>query len=65
MEYTLNIALTGKSTKENGYTKWKSNTKVKTLTFVLGLRPVANMMWEKPSTVPFLVFKDREPSADL
>lgn len=34
-------------------------------TFVLGLRPVANIIWENPSTVPLLVFRDNEPWADF
>ena len=34
-------------------------------TFVLGLRPVANITCEKPSAVPLLVFKDNEPSDDF
>lgn len=39
--------------------------KRKLRTFVLGLRLVANITWEKPSTVPLFVFKDNDPSADL
>lgn len=35
------------------------------ITLVFGLRPVANMTWEKPSTVPLLVFKEKDPSDDL
>lgn len=35
------------------------------VTLVFGLRPVANIMCEKPSSVPLLVFKDNEPSEDL
>lgn len=34
-------------------------------TLVFGARPVANIICEKPSAVPLLVFKDNEPSADL
>jgi hypothetical protein len=40
---------------------WKRNLK----TFVFGLRLVANITCEKPSTVPLLVFRDSEPLADL
>jgi hypothetical protein len=40
---------------------WKRNLK----TFVFGLRLVANITCEKPSTVPLLVFKDNKPLADL
>lgn len=45
---------------------WMKTTKEKTLqTLVLGRRPVANIMCEKPSTVPLLVFRDSKPSVDF
>lgn len=34
-------------------------------TFVFGLRPVANITCEKPSTVSLFVFNESEPSADF
>ena len=43
----------------------KLNNIIENNTWVLGLRPVANIIWEKPSTVPLLVFKENEPSADF
>lgn len=45
--------------------KLTTSRKFKVQTFVLGLRPVANIMCENPSSVPLLVFRDNEPSADL